>query len=747
MTSTNIDVFGNAYQSIDSGCIGGCARVDPVLTRYAQPAEVSGSTGWLWQNIDTYTSGTGDIPASTPRNRTEQTYDPEGSPLATSRVIQGSLPLARSNPGGGGVAPAPPTASTDRTALLVTHAYDTFGNPITTVAAGGRCRATSYDASYAALPVNDTVDVGTVPSGGSCGGTALVSSAAYDRGLGTITTLTDMRGETTNVQFDGLGRIAALFRPDPATGIASAVPSMTLAYQLPSGPTTPYTLVHTEVQDGTTPTAQSYRESWTYVDGLGRTFVTLNQADPASGDAGPWVVSGLTTFDGKGAPKLKYLDYFYSGDPTQFVASGSVGSAYSQQTYDAFGRDLYTYALDRTAALANVYHALSVDAWDAADMTPTSGHYGTFATTQSDGHGRTIAVTERAYTGKSPQAYVTTTAYESTGEPVLITRSSTSLPAAASVSRWMRYDSIGRMVANVEPDTTVGYVADPAASVPAQTWRYAYDDEGDLVGTSDARGCGANFTYDTGGRIASEDYSPCAATQPAYSTAPEVTYLYDAPDPAVTTGINGFAVTAGWYRGRLASTADRAGKTIVRYDGRGRTTGVARQLVSPAGAVAPRWYVQESTFDADDRLTVEQTGAVDSGAALSITTQTTTTFSKRSLTKSVVSNQWTVVASVAHAADKKPLQVVYGDAAGTTSLMSYDARRRLSSVQTYRGPPAIWSSPPQTYVPPPSYAGPPSTFQLLLQDLAYTYDSVGNPLAIQDSRTPSEWPSGAQPVS
>ena len=92
-------------------------------------------------------------------------------------------------------------------------------------------------------------------------------------------------------------------------------------------------------------------------------------------------------------------------------------------------------------------------------------------------------------------------------------------------------------------------------------------------------------------------------------------------------------------------------------------------------------------------------------------------------------------------------QIVYGDAAGTTSVFSYDTRRRLSSVQTYRGPPAIWSQQPPAYSPASNPAGPPDTFQLLLQDLQYQYDSVDDPITIRDFRSPAEWPAGAQPMT
>jgi len=67
-----------------------------------------------------------------------------------------------------------------------------------------------------------------------------------------------------------------------------------------------------------------------------------------------------------------------------------------------------------------------------------------------------------------------------------------------------------------------------------RAWRYAYNDVGDIVGTSDAVDGGVNYTYDTAGRLLTEDYSPCASGQEDYSVPDlangrglEVLYHYD----------------------------------------------------------------------------------------------------------------------------------------------------------------------------------------------------------------------------
>ena len=73
------------------------------------------------------------------------------------------------------------------------------------------------------------------------------------------------------------------------------------------------------------------------------------------------------------------------------------------------------------------------------------------------------------------------------------------------VTRRLRNDSLGRMVLNVEPNTTVGFSADPSTPANARkAWQYAYDDAGDLGpahGTVHIRGARPRFTSSSAGPI------------------------------------------------------------------------------------------------------------------------------------------------------------------------------------------------------------------------------------------------------
>jgi RHS repeat-associated protein len=773
---TLVDVFGNVLSSMDFGCIGGCpnggAADEEIISEthpFLPPADV---TLWMYRTARTDVAG-----SITPLRRdTSMTYDVGGNLLQKTMVLAGTLPLIRFHQDTTKqVAPPPPTASANGTIVVDTRVYDSLGQLVHEAGPNSRCRDIGYDPLFDELPTSETIDAGTVSNG--CGQTLLTTTAVWDRALQVILSATDPRGATTKMAYDGLARLTSMTKPDPnALGNVSGAAALLIDYTLPADPTTtPYSLMHTRTHNGPDAGTASYHENWAYVDGLGRTIAALDQADPSRGDAGAWIVNGFVDYDAKGAQRRKYLPVFYSGlDPAQFPLGTRPSSLYESQRYDAFGRSLQLFGLDGSVTLQTQYHALSVDKWDAADLTP-GPHQGTPASTTQDGHGRTTLVTERIHNGNAIEQRTIATQYIASGEAVVITRARVGASDPAVV-RWLQYDSLGRMVLNVEPDTTQGYVAPPSplggfATPPGtlKAWQYAYNDNGDLVGTGDARGCGSNYLYDAGGRLQAEDFSPCLNTHALYSApnlstgdGTEAFYRYDAYDTD-TQAVPGFGALTpapgSTVRGRLAFVADRGAKTAMLYDGRGRVVATARHLPTPTPTdtlssryVTGKWYVRTSSYDGGDRPVAVSTGvdadvpALLSGGTSSGTSTVTTTYSAAGDVAAVSSSYGALVSSVTRDADRLVNQIVYGDVAGTTRALSHDGRRRLSTSQTYRGVPALWSAPPASYTPVPTPTGAPSTFQLLLDDSDYLYDEVDNPTEIRDWRNPAEWPAGAQPV-
>jgi RHS repeat-associated protein len=770
-SSSVVDAFGNKTDGIASGCMeaAGCPNgVDEILTAHTDQARPSGDkSGWLWRPVRSYV--TGDKHPGIRRNEREISYNAAGDPVQTRMVLSGTLPLDRHHDTPGReLSHGPHEASGGTqdpvTVILLDQTIDPFGNVNFQAGANARCREVVFDPFFKQFAVNETVFAGRVV--GACGVVELESDATYDRGLAAVTLAHDLHGEVTLAGYDNLGRPVSVTKPHPdQLGSPSPLPSVKIEYLLTDdAKARPYSIVHTQTQDGRTLSESEYMDTWAYIDGMGRAIVTLSEADPdPETDGDDFIASGLTEYDNKGAERRRYLAFLYNGSPTSFPLAKAPAAPYGRQRYDAFGRQVETYGLDGTITLRTVHHGLSDDKFDAADILP-GPHQGTHATTHRDGHGREVAEVERIHAGSAIEAREMKMAYLPTGEPEVITRVHVG-KADPPVIRWMRYDSQGRRVLNVEPNTTKNFNSNPGTDAGQLSgWRYAYNDVGDLVGMSDARGCGVDYYYDAAGRLVGEDYSPCVERHAMYSTANreagtgfEVRYQYDeldASDPVP----EGAACRANLALGRLVSVSDRASKIVTCYDGRGRVTSLAKRIAkpnaeeTPEDRYTPRWYLRKFTFDSADRPIVETTGAevpflmgpVD-GAS-----QVTTHYSPRGAVKSVDGSYGTLVANVAKDADGLTREVKYGDAAGTTTSFSHDDRRRLSSVQTYRGPPDLWKVrvPNDPYDGDSRYSSPnDQTFQLLLQDQDITYDDVDNPLEIRDWRLPEEWPDGARPVT
>jgi len=731
-----VDSFGNRTHQIAYGAVGQdeviTSRTDPALV--AMPGHVLEEGNWAWRTVESWVEGSLH-PGKRNWSKTSA-FDAHADPTESQVYVSGSAHVSWDGdlPSGSEPLPAHQPLADDWYVTSKT-AYDDVGNRVFTWAAGDRCTAVSYDSDFQQLPMRERVFVGGAVANGEfgeqCGSRELTALANYDRGLQAVVVVIDVNHGMTVVQYDPLGRMRAMWAPNPHTAGLSTHPSLEVEYKLPDETNRPVSMLVSHTQDGADHNVAEYHDSYAYIDGLGRTVATLSEADPVDDGFG-WVVEGLTDYDRKGAERRKYLAWSYDGQPTQYDLSMASPSKYGQQRYDAFGRAIQTMGLDGTVTLYTKYHALSADAWDAEDLGP-GPHQGTHASERKDGHGRVVETTERVKVGGAIQVRYVRMDYLPTGEPATIRREGPGDP----VVRTMHYDSVGRMVWNLEPNLGAG------------GWHYLYDVAGDLVATSDPRGCGVRFAYDTGGRLVSEDYVPCELHQTPYSGTAEVTYEYDiAPTDAALafsapTNLelgNQDCSALNFTAGRLIAVNDRAQRSITCYDGRGRTVEVAKQLADPSGTIAGRWYNRRAAYDGADRPVHESTGAavLEPGQ----TSQIDTTYTKRGKVWQVGSSYGMLVHHVQRDADGLVKEIQYGDGQenpATITAFTYDDLRRLRNLTTYRSRPSDWGPEPDPLTT--------KTRQLLLQDEQFTYDRVGNPVEIRDWRDPNEWDPGVKPVT
>lgn len=784
------DFFGNPQVALALGCTAGAAcptgsadtDANEAIYSFTVPGRPAGDeTGWLWRTKETYVKGS---VRTQVRARTITTFDAKGNPTQTQKDLQGTVALDRRHrtlTGASVVAPAPTAASADGIITTAVQFYDAYGQVNKATGPNGRCRTVAFDDAvqgYQQLATLETIF--TTPG---CTGSSLTTGAAYDRGYAKVTVATDSAAQDLKISYDALARLATFTRPRPS-GTGTPLSSISATYVLAT-PSQPYSTVETRTQDDASVEGTGYQWSVAVVDGMGRMRLQRSEADSVGGrDAGSTIQDEVLVFDAKGALARKYIARFVDGTAADAWPPSLSGAAFARMTYDPFGRlfqsfDLATDLLG-VPTVRNEYHALSQDIWDAADsgLDTLQAHKDTYATQRKDGHDRVISITERVVEGSVPEQRDVRTKYLTTGEPEVLTRVHVGSSDPALV-RWMRYDTLGRLVLNVDPHTTLNFNASPATSATVATnglraWRYAYNDAGDVVGASDARGCGMNYTHDASGRVTSEDYSPCEAAHAAYS-APnftthagiEVFYQYDGiptsfssvigvPSGSGASGIpSSYDASALNLKGHLAAVYDRAGLQVFTYDGRGRTIRHDRRMADPDPTVVDprlryrgRWYSRTTGFDSADRVVLQATGAVSPEFLVSAKSELQVEYSGRGTIKRIHGSYGDLVSSAKRSADGLLEEAIYGDAASTAALQTYNLRRWLTGSQVTRSVPSLWSSPPANYLPAPNLApGSPSSFQMILRDESFTYDIVGNPTAIADFRTDSEWPAGAKPVS
>jgi len=753
-SAVEVDLFGNQTRQIAYGNLNvPVSGKEEVITSWTVPdlvpmlqPDIQGNPvqgNWAWRTVESWVQGD-QHPGKRNWSKTSA-FDAHADPTESQVYVSGSLGVSWDGelPAGSQALPDDQPLADDWYVTSKT-VYDDFGNAVFTWSPGDRCAAVSYDNDFRQLPMQEHVYVlgpaiprqvesGTETLTFNCGADPpLTSQANYDRGLQAVVDVLDINGGLTMVEYDSLGRMKTMWAPNPHTAGASTLPSLKVEYHLPeeNSPRLISMLV-SHTQDGADHDTPEYHDTYAYIDGLGRTVATLSEADHDD-DGFDWVVEGLTDYDLKGAERRKYLAWPTDDPPEDYDLSLDSPSKYGQQRYDAFGRAIQTMGLDGTVTLYTKYHALSADAWDAEDLGP-GPHQGTFASERKDGHGRVVETTERVKVGGAIQPRYVRMDYLPTGEPTTIRREGPGEP----VVRTMEYDSVGRMVWNLEPN------------LGPSGWRYLYDAAGDLVNTSDPRGCGVRFAYDTGGRLVSEDYVPCELHQAPYNGTAEVTYEYDSAPTDATSAFsaptnpelgNQDCSETNFTAGRLIAVTDRAQRSITCYDGRGRTVEVAKQLADPSGTIAGRWYNRRAAYDGADRPIHETTGAavLDPGQ----TSQVNTTYTKRGKVWHVDSSYGMLVHHVQRDADGLVKEIQYGDGQenpATITAFTYDDLRRLRNLTTYRSRPSDWGPEPDPLTT--------KTRQLLLQDEQFTYDRVGNPVEIRDWRDPNEWEPGAKPVT
>lgn len=734
--SKYVDSFGNTTRSTAHGRITqqGGAWDEPIVTDSVWERD-SGQRPWAFNIVEKTISNGG----GTPERVTRTTYAPSSRDITLVEMrLDGSGALNRVHAAGGPVAPPPPGAAVDGWKQLGHFEYDVFGNikrafgPSRPTTAGNvpSCVDYAYDADYANFPVQ------TSAYRGGCGVDPLNMNSTYDRGFGHVVTTMNAALEMSYFEHDGFGRLTAAHGPDHILPVMWDPQAQVQQVYSDSGYVRQ---VETQTHIG----GGVFRRSIEEVNSRGDVIAQWDQADPTK-DGFPWIVRvPVRDSIGRLIGEHRPVGTNMSPASKQGYSMGPVPAPAAQRVYvlDAFDR-VQTVREAGQDVFRREYAGLTTRDYREGHLTAVP--YGASPVINSvNGHGRLIYSAETVNPNSSEIRTVTRT-YSATG--ALLSQSENH--ASGQNAHDFFYDSFGRVVLSVDWNAGDG----------TRHWGFQYNDAGELVGTSDPRGCGANYHYDGLGRIVAKDLSPCTAAQATYSVpdlntgdGTEAFYQYDNPEPGEPSSHYGELTRLA---GKLVSVRDRASHTRYGYDLLSRQQSVHRRVAKPgvpsdslASRYTNHWFDSEVEFDAANRPIAVSTGAdipelQPSGGG---TSQFTYTYGIRGAIDEVGSSYGTLWAVDLRSPEGLMSQFHYGDLAHTTGTFAYDARFRTTGRTLTRAAPALWNqSNHPYYVKPPTGA---TYRQTVLADDAYTYDSASNPSKIEDKRLTSEWNTGYKPAT
>jgi RHS repeat-associated protein len=402
--------------------------------------------------------------------------------------------------------------------------YDSYGRITDNVDALGAHASTAYTpATGGPVTAVSTTD----PLGFT---TTVTNEPAWAQPTATV----DANGKRTDVAYDPLGRVSAVWLPGWAKTDHPDNPSRSFAYQY-------------RTDAATTVTAKTINAAGNYVTSyvLYDSFLRKRQTQQPSPVGGGRVITD-TFYDTVGRVSLAYGAYYNSSPPGGDLVQpqSSLVPNQTREVYDSGGR-----------VTASIFQPGGIEKWrtsttyggDRTDVVPPRG--ASAVSTVDDFRGRTVQL--RQFHGNSLTGTPDVTTYTYNRQGLLDTVTD---PAG---NRWHNaYDPRGRTIQTDDPNRG--------------TTHYTYDDDNRIATSTDARNLGLSYVYDAAGRL-TEVHSGLSSSGPlrsrwTYDTIAKgqltssTTYDNGNPYTVAVTGYNdlyqptGSAVTIPAAEGALART-------------------------------------------------------------------------------------------------------------------------------------------------------------------------------------------------
>ncbi|MEH0974043.1 RHS repeat-associated core domain-containing protein [Micromonospora sp. CPCC 205546] len=375
-----------------------------------------------------------------------------------------------------------------------------------------------------------------------------VATTTVNPAWGNNAAIVDPNNKRTDLTYDGLGRLTAVWLPgrDKATESANA----TFSYLIRNNAVT-------VVSSSRLNAAGAYNTMYALYDGLLR----VRQTQSPSPSGGRLLTD--TFYDTAGRETKTFDSYHATGAPGTTLVTATEQELVPTQTrtvFDGAGRPT-----------ASVFQPYDVERWrtsvyyagDRADVTPPAG--GTATSTLTDARGRTVSV--RQYHGATPTPNTagswdtTSFAYNRKGQQISV--------ADAMGNQWLyEYDMQGRRTKTTDPDTGAT--------------DFGYDAADRVTSSTDARGKKLAYQYDPLGRKRAVYDNAVGGTMRAQ-------WMYDTI-----------------AKGRLSESTRFVGgasykKKVAGYTDQYQPTGI-QVLIPPSETNLADTYTFSSTFNVDGSL-------------------------------------------------------------------------------------------------------------------------------------------------
>lgn len=413
--------------------------------------------------------------------------------------------------------------------------YDSYGNVVAKKGPTGLLRTVEWDPDFQRFPISETIHLKTGK---------LTATTEWNQRFSQVTQSKDFNLHSTFYKYDTFGRLVSISMP----GDTAEKPSMVYSYEIKS----PISRIITEqrTQQG----GELNRKMVHCMDGRGRTLSKSFEIASSK-----YLVMQHSSYNKMGGRAMLWNAYESDNDCSFEAPTEAKGTSFQ---YDSLARLVKTTKEDGSV-LRTVYKPFLVIEYDEEDNRKESPHYNTPKTTELDGLGRAIKVTELT----APERKIVTQ-YTYNFVNVLQKDLIASVVFPDGKSKTHEHDLLGRTLVVTDPDR--------------KTMSFTYDDNGNVTKRTDSRGISTVFKYDEIDRLLEKQQEGKDETR--------ITYSYDVVHQDLAEAVN--------VKTRLARVTYPGGSELFSYDKRGNMT-LKRHIYMGVAFDFKREY------DNDDRLTAE----------------------------------------------------------------------------------------------------------------------------------------------